>query len=477
MSTCEYTFKGKPVGEGTFGIVSVVEKDGKKYAFKRIKGEEKIPSNFYDPVELDIMFRLKSPYLMQGVDITVEGECHSTDIGIVTEYLDGDVEKNLKKLTYPEKKRMLYDIALGLKCLHDNNYIHLDIKIANVMYRKSPKLQGVLIDYGLASYTPNGIDVGITTNQKRSSFLYSSPEAAKSNSKKMSHYNGKDDIWSLGIAFCEMFSNIDDIFEGIELSNKLNRTDYKTLYSYISKYMSTDNIDSLLDDVVFRKLKIDIVEENNFKKLLKNMLKVDKNSRFNINEVVNDKFFKEFNEKDYCFSKKPNNYSLENVKTEYFKGVLDIMDICKDEIPKETLNILFMAIDIYLRVLSQASKEQLSMIEDLPWMCVLIANKYFYWSEMHIEFNNNIIFHIKEENLIYKIIKGSIREERYFDHCRTVTDAQNVLDFFLQDNMKNIRDYLSYDGANFVKAHGVDPDKSFRTKYIKSAKIGDLLFS
>ncbi len=51
--------------------------------------------------------------------------------------------------------------------LHLNNYVHLDIKPANIMFRRSAKpkiIQWLLIDFGLAKYI--NASIGYTTQNK-----------------------------------------------------------------------------------------------------------------------------------------------------------------------------------------------------------------------------------------------------------------------------------------------------------------------
>jgi hypothetical protein len=70
---CPYTLIREKIGEGAFGTVDeIVGIDGKKYAHKRFgKDEQTIKS----PCEVDILFRITSPYLMSGTEIFPPKPC------------------------------------------------------------------------------------------------------------------------------------------------------------------------------------------------------------------------------------------------------------------------------------------------------------------------------------------------------------------------------------------------------------------
>lgn len=127
MSQCSYERSADIIGEGGFGSVEIVEKNGKKYVYKTILADEGGESYFYDPIELDIMFRMKSPHLLEGVEIITKGECDKKLIGLVSEYLDGNLADNAGQIPYFDAKKIMHDLALAVKCMHDNKFLHLDI--------------------------------------------------------------------------------------------------------------------------------------------------------------------------------------------------------------------------------------------------------------------------------------------------------------------------------------------------------------
>lgn len=448
MFPCEYKPKGGKLGAGSFGEVNIVEKkDGAQYVFKKIKKDKRLKniSYFYDPIELDIIFRINSPYLVKGVDITTKNEC-TEEVGVVMNYIEGDLFKDLYVLSDAQKKKIMYDVSMAVKCLHDNSYLHLDIKPENMMYNKNleGKPQGILIDYGLASYVPEGVAKGIKTTQPRITFDYSSPQAAIqfTSKKEIFKYNDKDDIWSLGISFINFYM---DMYDYIESKGIKEHRDYKKLHNLYMEKFSPKFIDEFLETRVMTFIKtFTPKEKEEFKDLLKNILNTNSEKRYNINQVIAHPFFKEFRTThNTCLTVKPLNYDLSKVPEKYFKGVKEIPRICKKYIPYQRLQVLFMAVDIYLRVLAQSKMDVLEKIHHgLPYLCVLIAHKYFAWSENDDDFVQNIYTVTEYETVVYKTIKGLINEERYYRQFDNLQEAQKFYDMYIK-NTKNIDKYLN----------------------------------
>ena len=503
MFSCKYKFNpSSKTSEGTYGEVSIVEKDNKKYAFKRMKADDKNPeiaSGFYDPLEVDILFRMNSPHLVKGVDINVAGECFANEPGVVMEIIDGDLTKDIKQMSYKQKHKIIYDLSLGLKCLHDNKFLHLDIKPDNAMYNKSDKfidgVSGVLVDYGMASYVPQGVSHGITTSQARITFDFTSPHASKTDKQKMHYYNDKDDIWSLGITFLQILNgNRDFIPYKVYKASKNNR--YKELYEFLTFNFHESKIDKFFDEHLFRYISddINVTIKSQISDLLKNMLHLDESKRFNIQQVVNHLYFKQLSIKvnSFCEIKKQEMYSLKNVKKQRITGVTKIIQICKAEIPDKPLDVLFMAIDIYLRLISQTSEDILDIMKNDPeLLCILIASKYYYWSDLS-DFDEEIDLYVENENLIYKMIKGLIRDERYLSNCKNLEEAKFVFNTFLnpKNNTQNVTiledgekikvklnskiyEYLEHDGKKFMDKNRDTSNK--KNKDLLDCTISDLV--
>jgi serine/threonine protein kinase len=449
MFACQYEFKSKPIGEGSYGVVNIVERRGKQYVLKRLVSKKDEESIFHNPVELDILFRLNSPHLLKGYDITVSGECDPKDVGLVTNYVDGNILKDVKKLKFNQKKKLMFDIAKGLKCLHDNQFLHLDIKLDNALYTTS-NTNGVLIDYGMVAFCPEGVEKGVELKAGWGTILYNSPKIAKNITKEMVRYTNKDDIWALGLAFCEFFATLDDIFFDLEQLED-SEEDYKKLFKYFKYYMSKKNIDDYLDDIIFYKQKV----PDTLKDLIKGMLILEEDKRLDINAVIEHPFFSDLNKATFCYVDDPEYINLSGLDKKTFEKVYEIIDVAKLYIPDRNPQIIFMAIDIYLRFMAKAPAEVVAEIANPHIVALLIANKYFSWGIVSQTFDDKIFALIKEENLIYKIINGHIRAERYYSNCKYVEDVVNVYDTFIKrvngSYNPNLAKFLAQNGKEFVK--------------------------
>lgn len=144
----------KIIGQGRYGIVYLVENDNfEKYILKQLKNnmlEETKEKLFY---EQEILNKLNDSRFPKFISL-IEEEI----IGYVLEYIEGVVfEDLLIRFNYKFNKKEIYSIANQLldmiEVLHQNNVVHRDIRLPNVILKKNKDL--VLIDFGLARYIDN----------------------------------------------------------------------------------------------------------------------------------------------------------------------------------------------------------------------------------------------------------------------------------------------------------------------------------
>ncbi len=100
--------------------------------------------------EMQIQLRLKHPSIVE-LYLYFEDKTHYY---LVMEYCErGELYKYLRKtkirLTEPQTKKFIKQIALGIQHLHQSGIIHRDIKLANLLLTKDFRVK--IGDFGLAA--------------------------------------------------------------------------------------------------------------------------------------------------------------------------------------------------------------------------------------------------------------------------------------------------------------------------------------
>lgn len=113
-------------------------------------------------------------------------------LAIVLEYCpDGDLSKLIGKIDSDECRRILKHIAEGLVYLHNQRVIHRDIKPENILMMGGvPKI---------ADFGSSKIMMSSGAKTYAGTQFYLAPEVFKEEK-----YDGKADVWSLGIVSLEL---------------------------------------------------------------------------------------------------------------------------------------------------------------------------------------------------------------------------------------------------------------------------------
>ena len=190
------------LGEGTYGQVCIGEKNGIKYAIKKIK-KEKLKDIKSILLEAEISLQIKheniityyeifedSQYISYVMDLGEGGDLFDFIIGCPLGHLPADIVIDL-----------LIQIFDVVDYLHSvKGIIHRDLKPENFMIKidKFNKPLIKLIDFGLATYIP-------TNGQRLREFLgtreYAAPEIYEN-----SGYLEKVDEWAIGVILYNMLS-------------------------------------------------------------------------------------------------------------------------------------------------------------------------------------------------------------------------------------------------------------------------------
>lgn len=116
-----------------------------------------------------------------------------TLIWIFFEYMDVKISERHVKGKEEIIRDIMRDALLGLKYLHDNNYAHLDIKIANIMghTQKNGRIVYKLIDFGYTQHFNE--KTAVIPRKNYGTYPFKAPEVIQANI-----HGVKADIWSMG---------------------------------------------------------------------------------------------------------------------------------------------------------------------------------------------------------------------------------------------------------------------------------------
>ena len=477
---CEYSITGEQIGFGKDADIFLAERDKRKFALKIFKE----PRAIYNPIEVDIQFKLKNEFLVRGEDILTPGICDINSPGLVSQHFPIRLKDQLPFMTYKDKKRIMIELAKGMRCLHNNKYLYLDCKLENCMLKKDrDSYKGVLIDFGLSSYAPKGIDKGLKTIQRRTNTFYTPPECIKEYDDGY-YYNNKSDIWCLGIVFMRILTDNADYLPDYIVKDT-TFPDFTGLAEFYLRNLTEDFVVNFMEKNVADKIRHDEVkgddvkhaqERKNMLGLLMSMIRVNEKKRISISDVIGHPFFREENKIDECKKDIIKPISLQDVEFEYFAGIFTIIEYLRDHFDTQCIALFFMAVDIYLRnvyALTLKSEEfDEERADKLAKNCCLIAFKYYNWSELKNyspDLSKKLYSKefVIEETIIYKRLNGKIREERYFENAKNRKELELIYKRFIQPKRNpdeniyvseldfsinaNILNYLKEDGVEYIK--------------------------
>ncbi|KAH7131908.1 kinase-like domain-containing protein [Dendryphion nanum] len=187
--------KQQCIGGGSFGKVykGIDRRTGQLVAIKVIDVE-----NAEDEVddivsEISILSGMSSPYVTKYYGSYL----HGSDLWIVMEFCSGGSCADLMKpgtMNEAEIAVICKELLMGLSYLHEDGKLHRDIKAANILVGANGQIK--LADFGVSGQLS-------ATMTKKNTFVgtpfWMAPEVIR-----QSGYDGKADIWSLGITALEM---------------------------------------------------------------------------------------------------------------------------------------------------------------------------------------------------------------------------------------------------------------------------------
>lgn len=260
----------KILGKGGFSIVYLVKdkKDLKYYALKKIKkirkGKDKTQSIYKEILALMI---LKHPNIIKFYGWF---ENNKYIYLLIENFVGPDLNYFFKNDTPDNHDAIIIfrQIFNTIKFCHDNNIIHRDIKLKNILIDSNLNIK--IIDFGLCFFINNNNSL---TYDFCGTPLFTSPDILFGNG-----YDFSTDLWSLGVTL---------------------------YYIMVKKYPITGaNKKELFYNIKYKLIDFNLNLDNNLLDLLSKLLHKNPKKRININDVINHPWLNN----SICFCNLCNNY-------------------------------------------------------------------------------------------------------------------------------------------------------------------------
>ena len=437
------------IGKGGFGKIIKTEYDGREIAMKII---EPTKLSF---VEVDILTRLRSPFLIRSV--SDEFIQTSDGIQIPIELKENNLVRLGDKLSNEQLKRIFSSLIYGLECMHKRGFLHLDIKPGNCLYLlKDDIYHAYLSDFGFSIRCRDPY-VGISRNNRVGSIRYFPYETLVD--EKPFIYNDKSDVWSLGLTFLHLlgFNYRVDIRD-----SDTSREKYKKIREFWKNFNHGKELSFLLSARKFNDTDtIDIYQ------LLKEMLKLDPDERLSSKDFVKTRFLQSNPLENSCHIENPKEvlyipYSSSSVVV----GIKQLRGFFRHRYSESPLEVFFLAIEIFTRVMAKMPMDITDQtLQRLIQGSFYVSIRYYGQDDMsQVEKNK---FEGLELNMI-NLLNGEIAPNRFFDSSEYLQDLVLV-------------NHLLLSSYNFISFYNyIDVSKIlifFRNSYDYGEKIpitGDL---
>ena len=227
-----------------------------KAAFKIKKGKDRSERT---RTEIKVLRKLKHPSIIRLKGYFEDDE----NIYLVLEYIPGQDCSKFFKSNLPKKnelKIIMKQLVEAVKYCHKEGIVHRDIKLENILVSgDSNNLKIKLIDFGLCGIKENDDDI---FSQSLGTVRYTAPEMLEGKG-----YNQSIDIWGIGIVFFALLTG-NYPFDATERENIFKRIKEK--------------------DIHYSKYSLDRKEI----KLLRLLLEKDPEKRIEIEEILDQQYFK-----------------------------------------------------------------------------------------------------------------------------------------------------------------------------------------
>ena len=436
----------KVLGKGKFGrVIELKDRNGNNIAFKIV-----------DPgslrfVEIDILTRIKSPYLVRSLDPIVRK--YKGQDGIVMEMKEDNLEDpKLKSLPPGQKKRIIMSLLYGTKCMHSSGFLHLDIKPKNCLYDSTDGIYtGYLSDFGFSARVEDAY-TGIVKKNITGTLKYFPYEFLEKKSNY--NYTDKNDVWSLGVTIL-MFLGFN--FK-LNFSISESREEKK---QRVKEFWDSGEVTSMIDQVL-EESDFSEIDKMDLQEMLFSMLQKESDKRISSRDFEKLRFFKNNQIEDSCYVSKPKEvlfipYSSSNVMI----GINKLNDYFRDVYPDAPIEVYFLAIETFTRLMAispmEISKETLELEIQKSFFTAMR-----YYDKVKINFGSLMKLY-KESYQLVSDLKGDMGANRYFYGTDRIEDLillrevvlknYNLICFYNYLDVESLYNYFrqNYNYSNIPK--------------------------
>ncbi|ADO68408.1 serine/threonine protein kinase [Stigmatella aurantiaca] len=204
----------RELGNGGFAVVYLVEKNGKPHALKVARHREASGDDKQTHArmvrEATTLLMLDHPNIIRHRGY---GYAETGNMYVALEYVDGWTLAEWKERKHPtihEILRVFVKLASALSYMHERGVLHRDLKLVNVLIRKSDG-EPIIIDFGCATYsmaedlTEEGLPPG--TERFRAPEQFKFLREHKNEHRARYAFRVADEIFAFGVMLYELLAD------------------------------------------------------------------------------------------------------------------------------------------------------------------------------------------------------------------------------------------------------------------------------